>query len=118
MTYAFLIALAVGGLASGILAALWQAARLACVEERAAHEKEATQLRAELAAAKAASQLLEARVVNDAARLEAALAAKKREIAELEADLYACNSPGLVRERLRRMLAPGEVLTPGAPAPR
>lgn len=37
-------------------------------------------------------------------RNEAAVAALRAEIAALESDLYACNSPALVRERLRKLL--------------
>ena len=102
MTYAFLIALAAGGLASGLLAAMWQAAKVALVKERADHQKTQADLAATLAALKVSEQ---ARGENTA-RLEALISQKQSEIAALEADQYACNSPALVRERLRKLLSP------------
>lgn len=96
MTYAFLIALGVGGLGIGLFAALWQAARAAYVQERAESEK----LRGSLSAATTATRVSE----TERARLEAVIAGHKAEIARLEGDLDACQDPAVVRERLRRLL--------------
>lgn len=95
MTQALLVALlgAVG--AAGVLAALWQAARAACVEARA----EATALRAELAASSTATRVSE----DERARLEAAIALLRSELSILERELIANQDPAAVRERLRRL---------------
>jgi len=105
--YAFLISLGVGGLSSGILAALWKAAQKLLSDERGAHAV----TRANLGMAQTALELVEAARKDDKSRLEAVIAAKLVEIKELEADTYACNSPAVVRERLRKLL-----VSPPAPA--
>lgn len=95
MTYAFLIALGVGGLGIGLFAALWQAARAAYVQERAEGDK----VRAELAAASTATRVSEA----ERARLEGVIALLKSEVSQLERELIANQDPAAVRERLRRL---------------
>jgi len=100
MGYAFLIALAAGGIAAGILTALWKGAQNLLSIEKAAHEK----TKGDLAATAKGLEISEAARGDEKARLEAVIAAKKAEIATLEADTYACNSPALVRERLRSLL--------------
>jgi len=105
VTYALLVVMA----ASGLLAAFWQAARAALVKERGEHQK----TKGDLTAVSKALEISEAARKDETARLEAVIAAKKTEIATLEADTYACNSPALVRERLRSLLSSP---TPAAPS--
>lgn len=101
MTYAFLIALAVGLAGCGILLALWKGA-----EVREANTVKALELaRHDVTATQAALQISEKAREVEKARLEAVIAGLKADIASLESDLHACNSPDLVRERLRRLLS-------------
>lgn len=101
MTAALLASLAVGSIASLVLAALWQGAQKICLQERAAHVQQLAEMEARYTTG---LQLSEAARVDEVARLEALIEQKKADIATLEADQYACNSPALVRERLRKLL--------------
>lgn len=110
MTYAFFIVLALGGIVSAILTALWKGAQSVLIKERTAHEK----TKGDLAATTKGLEISEAARKDEKARLEAVIAAKRAEIEALEADNHACNSPALVRERLRGLLSSPEVPSPGA----
>jgi len=107
--YAFLIVLAVGGLTSGILAALWQGAKGALIKERSDHAA----TKADLAAATAAVKVSESGRASDNAREEALITALKKEVDSLEAKLPA--DPAAVRDRLNQLL--GGVVQPAPPVP-
>ncbi len=113
MTYAFFIVLALGGIASAILTALWKGAQSVAQKERAAHEK----TKNDLAATVKGLEISEAARRDEKARLEAVIAAKRADIEALEADNHACNSPALVRERLRGLLSSPPPDAPGGGVP-
>lgn len=85
-----------------VLLALWKSTQLR--ENTLQHNLNAMTRNYE--AACMALQLAEAARSDERARSEHAMAALKAEITSLEGDLYACNSPGLVRDRLRKLLQP------------
>ncbi len=102
MITALLIVLAgaLGGVV--IVVTLWKNAELReanAVKALELSRTEADVLRVELAAATRLAG-------EDRTRLEKIIATLKADIAALESDLHACNSPGIVRERLRRLLSP------------
>jgi hypothetical protein len=111
MTYAFLIALIVGLLGAIVLVALWQSTKQLLLKEKADHEK----TKADLAATLTGLKLSEAGRTDEKARLEAVIAAKRADIEALEADNHACNSPALVRERLRGLLSSPSTPSGGVP---
>lgn len=101
MTAAFLIALVLGGGLSGVFAALWKGVLGVLAAERAAHEA----TKSTITAASKAVEIAEAAQLEIIAQYDAAMAAKRVDILALEADNHACNSPALVRERLRKLAA-------------
>lgn len=101
MTYAFFIVLAAWGITAAILVALWKGAQSVAQRERSDHEK----TKNDLVATMKGLEISEAARKDETARLEAVIAAKRAEIEALEADNHACNSPALVRERLRGLLS-------------
>lgn len=108
MIEALLVVVGLLGITCAVLVALWKGAELKLVQEQAAHKT----TKAEAANVSAAIGLSESARTNEAARLEAVIAHLKQEIASLENDLSACESPDVVRDRLRKLLAP----PPPAPA--
>lgn len=113
MTYAFFIALVAGLLVAIVLLALWQSTKQLLLKEKADHEK----TKGDLAATVTGLKLSEAGRADEKARLEAVIAAKRAEIEALEADNHACNSPALVRERLRGLLSSPEPAPSGGVPP-
>ena len=83
-----------------VLVALWKSTQLR--ENTVQHNLNAMTRNYESACM--ALQLAEAARSDERARNEHAMAALRAEIASLEGDLYACNSPGVVRDRLRKLL--------------
>jgi hypothetical protein len=104
--YALLIVLAVGGISSGVLAALWQGAKAALIKARA---DLATQVAATTAADKAA-ELSEAARTDERARMDAVVTSLNKEIADLEANLP--RDPAAVRNRLNELLGPVQPTPP------
>lgn len=105
MTYAFLAALVAGGIASTILAALWQAAKKSLEQEKAEHQ----QTKNALAAATTGVEISEAARSDEKARLEVLVAQLKKEIDSLATNLP--RDPAGVRSRLNELLgsAKGDV---------
>lgn len=106
MIYAFLIVLAVGGIVSGVLAALWQGAKGALIKARA---ELAQQTAATLAAEKAA-EISEAARKDERARMDAVVTSLNKEISDLEANLP--RDPAAVRNRLNELLGPVQPTPP------
>ena len=96
-----LVALVLAIIAGAVFAFLWQSGKTALVVEKAEHAKTKVALTDALAVVDSANSL--AAVAK--ARLEKQIENMRAEIKDLESDLAACNDPGAVRSRLRKLLS-------------